>query len=237
MRVGCIGYGTIGQRVVLGLAAPPVAVLVRRPRGERDINFVYSVDELVSADPEVVIEAASPDALAQYALPIVSSGRTLIAASGAGLRNDALRSRLIEEGRRTGGSVVLAAGALAGLDALAAAAVGGLERVRLQITDPNPEQPPFDGSGWDGVRRYPARLNVAAAAALAAGRDIELTVRNGPRHELRLEASGDFGELSATLRLAPEQDHIVALSLLETLQRLAGPGHLVIHRQTGSAPG
>src|SRR5262245_15514242 len=87
MRVGCIGYGTIGQRVVLGLAAPPVAVLVRRPRGERDSNFVYSVDELVSADPEVVIEAASPDALAQYALPIVSSGRTLIAASGAGLRN------------------------------------------------------------------------------------------------------------------------------------------------------
>jgi aspartate dehydrogenase len=236
MRVGLIGYGAIGRRVALSLTVPPVAVLVRHPRNGEEANFVYTLDALLAARPEVVIEAASPHALEQDALAIVESGATLIAASGAGLANTGFRERLIAMCRRTGGRVFVPAGALAGLDALGAAGVGGLDRVRLRITDPHPEQPAFEGDAWTGVRRYPARLNVAAAAALVAQRDVELTVQRGAKHELQLEASGDFGEFSATLRLTPERDHLVALSLLQRLQQLAGPGHLAARRRTDSAP-
>jgi aspartate dehydrogenase len=221
------------------LVAPPVAVLVRQGRVE-DGNFVYTLEELLAARPDVVIEAATPDALARYAVPIVESVATLIAASASALCDAEFRARLIQACRNSGGRVFVPAGAVAGLDALGSAAVGGLERVQLRITDPHPEQPAFNGDALEGVRRYPTRLNVAAAAALVAGHAVDLTVERGKEHELRLDASGTFGEFSATLRPRPRADrlsHIVALSLLATLQRCVGPGHLAAHPRTDSTPG
>jgi aspartate dehydrogenase len=238
MRVGLIGFGAIGRQVSLGLAGAPGAVLVRQAR-VGDANFVYTLQAFLAARPEVVIEAASPDALARLAVPILESSATLIAASGSALRDPEFRARLVEACANSGGRVFVPAGALAGLDALGSAAAGGLERVRLRITDPHPDQPAFTGDAWEGVHRFPTRLNVAAAAALVAGQAVELTVERGTEHELRLDVSGTFGEFSATLRPRPRADslsHIVALSLLATLQRCAGPGHLAVHPRTDSSP-
>jgi aspartate dehydrogenase len=238
MRIGLVGYGVIGRQVVLGLAEAPVAILVQQARTNTP-RFVYALADLLATRPTVVIEAASPDALAEYALPIVESGATLIAASGSALRDAAFRARIMQACTASGARVFVPTGALVGLDALGAAAVGGLDRVDLRITDPDPRQPAFHGDASDGVRRTPGRLNVAAATALVAQRPVQLTVEHGAEHELRLEASGAFGEFSASLKARPSADrlsHIVALSLLATLQHFAGPGHLAARPQTGSTP-
>jgi aspartate dehydrogenase len=232
LRIGLIGFGAIGRQVALGLAAPPVAILVQRAR----TGCVAALAELLAARPEVVIEAASPAALAEYAVPIVASGATLIAASGSALQDAELRTRIVQACTASGARMFVPSGALAGLDALGAAAVAGLDRVQLRITDPQPEQPVFSGAAWAGVQRYPGRLNVAATTALVAGRQVDLTVARGAEHELHLEASGAFGEFSATLRPAPHRQHIVALSLLATLQHFAGPGHLAARPRTDSTP-
>lgn len=236
LRVGLIGFGAIGRRVADGLAAPPVAVLVHSRRTAADASFVYTIEDLLAARPDVIVEAATPDALATYILPIVESGATLIATSGAGLHDPTLRKQVELACQRSGARLVLPAGALAGLDALSASAIGGLERVLVRVTDPSPTQPPYQGEAWEGVRRAPGRLNVVAAAALAAGPDahVELEVRNGTPHELHIEASGAFGEFSATLR--PRTIHVVAFSVLQTLQQLAGPAHRVVRPRTDSAP-
>lgn len=90
----------------------------------------------LATSPEVVLEAAGPAALADYAEPIVASGASLIAASGSALGDLALRARLEAACMRYGARIYLPAGAVGGLDALAAAAVGGLEDVRLRIVEP-----------------------------------------------------------------------------------------------------
>jgi len=130
MRVGLLGFGVIGQQVAEGLAATGVevvAVLTRRASGHP--VGVPDIGAFLAARPEVVVEAASASAVSAYGESIVASGADLIVASAAALLDAALREGLEAACRASGVHVYVPAGALCGVDALAAAAVGGLDAV------------------------------------------------------------------------------------------------------------
>ena len=131
---------------------------------------------------------------------------------------------------RHGTRIYLPAGAVGGLDALAAAAAGGLEDVSLRIVEPgDDERLIFRGDALEGVRQFPSRLNSAAAVTFVANRDVRVELSQQPAErgrEIELTARGAFGDLLVRMHPTPRPDrlsHIVALSLLASLRRLHQP--------------
>src|SRR6185369_7601781 len=153
--------------------------------------------------------------LRDIAGPALKAGRTLITLSCGALLDN---FDLIDLAKRHGGRILVPTGALLGLDAVQAAAVGEIARVHM-ITRKPPEgldgapyliergisvigiwkrQCVFEGSAREAARGFPANVNVAAALALAGiGPDrttIEIwadpdVTRNTHRIELEADAA------------------------------------------------
>jgi aspartate dehydrogenase len=231
-RIGLIGLGAIGRQVLMGLSPQDgelVGVLVRDNRAGIEALPVHTaLAAFLGTAPSVVLEAAGPEALIGCAEAVVGSGATLISVSGSALVDDAFRRRLEVLCRQHHTRVYFPSGALGGLDALAAAAVGGLDEVSLAVTEPGPLHTTlFTGDALPGVQQFPSRLNVAALASLVASVPVQLAFEQRPdQRELVLSARGTFGEFVCSLEPRPNQaqlSHIVALSLLAALRHLSAP--------------
>jgi aspartate dehydrogenase len=143
---------------------------------------VVSLPDLALAD--IVVEAAPAAIFSDVAEPAIDEGRIFIPASvGALLR----RMDLIERAKLTGARILPPTGALLGLDAVRAAAEGGIHTVTLEtrkhprsyqgtpwvvsrtidlgaVTEPTCI---FDGNAREAAAWFPANANIAAALALA----------------------------------------------------------------------
>jgi aspartate dehydrogenase len=238
LRVGLIGLGAIGDQVAQGVAtslggdAQLVGILVRQRGAHHNALAPVFTDlaAFLSTGPQVVLEAAGPAALAAYAEPVLASAAALIAASGSALLDVELRTRIEAACRRHHTRVYLPSGALGGLDALAAAALGDLDEVTLRVVQPGEdERVIFRGDALQAAARFPESMNVAAVTAFVANCavNVEFSQQSLDRgREIELRAEGSFGDL--LVRLHPRSEshrlsHIVALSLLASLRRLQQP--------------
>jgi len=249
VRAGLIGLGAIGREVI-GISCERypgeiafVGALVRDPTRRRATDrpeIVRTVDDLLARDPEVVVEAAGRDALRAHGAAVLRAGVDLFALSSGALADAALFDEL-ETAARTGRAHLrLLSGAIGGIDAIRAAAVGGIDRVTHTTRKParallppdeaaalEDERLLYRGPVREGVRRFPESVNVAAAVSLAGlGLDrTELRVIADPRiernrHEVVVE--GLFGRLEVTIENVPSDENpctgrIVAMSVVRAL--------------------
>lgn len=196
INVAIAGFGAIGQdlarRLIAGvpgftLAAigardcARTAAIVRAVTG-REFTVVPSAD--LHAHAGLILECAPTPAFRSIVEPAVRHGATVITVSGAALveNND-----LVDVARAGGGRIVLATGAIGGLDALKAVRLGDVTSVTMVTRKPPKslatakyvvenridlaasEEPVrlFSGSALEAARAFPANVNVAAAVALA----------------------------------------------------------------------
>jgi aspartate dehydrogenase len=200
MRIGIIGGGVIArlflehvQRGDMGVARV-VAIQGRseasrgKPLAEQyGVPFVTSLDALMAEDPQVVIEAASHDAVREFARPLLKRGIPVIILSAGALCDDELRARLEATAAKYRTLLYVPSGGIGGLDALKAACVAGADSVEIAVTKPPAAWKGipfvekmnidldhltgpvtlFEGSARAGVPHFPANVNIAAALALA----------------------------------------------------------------------
>lgn len=161
MRVGIIGGGTIARLLLehmqsgdLG-AIEVVAIVGRSPasRGkalaaEFGVPFVTDAGALLARKPEVVMEAASHEAVHAYGPRLLSSGVTLIVLSGGALADDALRATLERAAAQHGALLYVPWGESAGWTRSKRPA----SRVSTKSLSPSrSQQPPGKGSPtWNG---------------------------------------------------------------------------------------
>jgi aspartate dehydrogenase len=195
LRVALGGFGAIGgavaRRLDQGLPGLRLVAVSARDIGKAEAKmagFARPVPvvplEMLADMAEIVVECAPAAVFRRIAEPAIRAGRTLLVVSvGQLLAQD----DLIERAGVTGARVIVATGALLGLDAVRAAAEGEISSVRM-ITRKPPrglagapylaehgialdglEAPlkVFEGSARDGARGFPANVNVAAALSLA----------------------------------------------------------------------
>ena len=253
MRVGLIGCGTIA-RGLLDLVRPEHAIelvgaLVRDPHKARAADVPPTVDSaaaLLAMRPEVVVEMGGHDALRQHGPDVLRAGIDLLMVSVGALADPSVEGAILQSACAGGGRAVVVSGAIGGLDALAAAAVGGLTSVTHITRKParallSPDDAAllteprelFRGTAREGALRFPESINVAAAVSLAGiGLDrTEVRVLADPtidrnRHEVIAE--GVFGSLRFEIGNIPTEQNprtgrLVAMSVLHALRNRRAP--------------
>jgi aspartate dehydrogenase len=236
VRYGIVGYGRIGKRLASRLPGA-VAILERGA----------TLDGLISARPEVVVECASAAALAEYGPAILAAGIDLVPLSLTALADPEVEQRLMAAATVGPGRLELAPGAIGTLDLLASAREDGLRRVVYrQLKSPvmwrltpaatladlasiRGRQVFFKGSVRELACLMPDNLNTSVGVALAGlgldATEAELVADpaiSETGHELEVHAAPG----TAVLRLggrevAPDGDPVdyTAFSLMRILKR------------------
>ncbi len=236
LRIALIGYGAIGQYVDNALREDPQcrisSVIVRPARvkevAERLGSAVQVTDAIdgLAERPDLVVEVSSHSGLQDHGCTALRAGYRLLVVSVGAMADDTLRTALTTAAKYGDGVVMIAPGAIGGVDALAAARQGGLDWVRYTSRKPpgawkgTPGEALcdldslteafvlFEGPADLAARTYPKNANVAATIALA-GTGFEQTAvqvmadpgASGNIHEI--EAVGAFGRLTISLEGRP----------------------------------
>ncbi len=259
LRVGIGGLGTVGLPVarwldggldggVDGLALAAVSAAHKDRAEERIQGFkttvpVVGLGELAEF-ADVIVECAPPELFLEIAEPAIKAGRIFIPLSVTSLLE---RMDLIDLAQETGARIIVPTGALVGLDALRAAALGSVQSVTMVTRKPPKalKKAPFvvdhdinldglteakmlyQGNAAEAARKFPANVNVAVALGLA-GIGPENTVyevwadpgvtRN--THTIKVEA--DTASFEMTIAVVPTDENpatgkLVPLSVMETL--------------------
>jgi aspartate dehydrogenase len=260
LRVAVVGLGAIGIRVVEALdrgidGLMLAAVSVQNPEKHRGrltslmrTPAILPIEGLIDV-ADIVIECAPAKLLRSIVAPFVTSRKTAIVLSaGALLENE----DLIDLARQNGGQIVVPTGALIGLDAVVAAAVGTIHSVRMvtrkpvtglagapyivennidieRITEPLKI---FDGTAREAAKGFPANLNVAVALSLAGiGPDrTRLEIWADPaltRNVHRVDVVSDSASFSMSIENIPSENPktglITALSVIAYLRKQYAP--------------
>ena len=209
------------QAIVAGiLARESSAEAVRRKAG-RAAPVLTNLGDLLAFSPDIIVECAGHAALRDHGVAILEAGTDLLVSSVGALADEALEENL-RKAASEGAKLIIPSGALGGLDALGAARWAGLDRVSyvsrkapsawkgtraetlIDLAEVAAPQVFYEGTAREAALDFPQNANVVAAVALAGVGFDRTRVRlmvdpaaKGNRH--LLEASGPFGEISATV--------------------------------------
>lgn len=228
-HVAIIGKGAIAQALLPLLpqaGVTDVTLLVRDASdpSAQDVarqfpgrcRVVDSLTALLAGAPDLVVEAAGQSAVEDFGADILRAGVPLIAASVGALADAALTGSLREAAQNGGAQLHVPAGAIGGIDALAAFATTG--EISLTYTGTKPPQAwpagsptngiVFEGSAGEAARCFPKNANVAATLALAGpGLDAtRVTLAADPEatgNTHSWTAIGPAGEISVRIHSAP----------------------------------
>src|ERR1700687_2109782 len=256
LRVAIAGLGPIGKRVaealdrgIDGLAL--VAVSAQNPEKHRSWLAGLTKTprilpiEALSEVADIVIECAPGRLVRSIVAPFVTSGKTAVVLSAGALLD---HEDLIALAKKNGGQIVVPTGALIGLDAVTAAAVGTIHSVRMVTRKPIPglagapyivdnnidiakiTEPLkiFEGTAREAAKGFPANLNVAVALSLAGiGPDqTRLEIWADPtvtRNVHRIEVESDSARFSMAIENIPSENprtgRITALSVIAYLSK------------------
>src|SRR3954470_8787709 len=259
-RVAVAGLGAIGRKVAEALdrgidGLTLAAVSAQNPDKHRSWLAglaappkLLPINELADA-ADIVVECAPAALVRSIVAPFVTRGKTaIVLGAGALLDNE----DLIDLARQHGGQIVVPTGALIGLDAVGAAAVGNIHSVRMvtrkpvqglagapyivehnidieRITEPLKI---FEGTAREAAKGFPANLNVAVALSLAGiGADrtrLEIWADPGvTRNTHHIVVDADSARLDMTIANVPSENpktgRITALSVIATLKKLHAP--------------
>ncbi|MDX3906066.1 MAG: aspartate dehydrogenase [Pigmentiphaga sp.] len=239
LRISMIGSGAIGTSVLSLLKNDPDvsvdSVIVAEATLEQAREQIAALAPQaqvvarladVAQRPDLLVECAGHGALRAHVLPALEQGIPCVVVSIGALSDVELARQLEEAATRGKTQIQLLSGAIGGIDALAAAKIGGLDSVVYTGRKPalawkdTPADGPFkletlteptvifEGPAGEAARLFPKNANVAATLSLAGlGLDrtqvrliADPTSKENVHH---VEASGAFGSFEITMRGKP----------------------------------
>jgi aspartate dehydrogenase len=269
MRVAIIGCGAISSVLVEAICRGSVKAelaalmdiypekcenlarsLCKEPH---NITVCRDLECLLNVKPQLIVEAASQQAVKEHVPRILSHGVSVVVLSvGALLDKDALKA--IKEASRAGKArVYIPSGAIAGLDAVKALANAGIDRVvlktyknvrafdletlrKLGFGELRERTKIFEGRGDVAVKLFPANVNVVAALALAAGQVPWVEVYADPKLEKNIHEVVVEGKASIiSIRVEnvphprnPRTSYLAALSAIQLLKELTEEENIAV---------
>lgn len=260
MKLGIIGCGAIGS--TLAKAAEEMEEVMEiylfdkshtcsRAMAARlsKVKPALTIEELID-NSDMIIEAASQEAVRLFASEVLGSGRDMMIMSVGAFVDDDFRQDLEITAKNNGSRIYLPTGAVCGIDGVTSAVASELEEVQLCSRKPpsafesvpylkekhielNTIDSPtvlFDGNAREAVKLFPKNINVAATVSLA-GIGFERTKvkiiadPNISENRHMIVAKGKFGTLKAEVSNLPSEKNpktsqLAALSAISALKRI-----------------
>lgn len=260
--VGLMGCGTIGTHLAMAIDSGSVtnAALTSlfdivdgnakdlQTRLKSNPQVYHNFDEFIDSTANIIIEAASQQAVKNFGKRIIESGKDLMVMSVGALADTTFLTELLQLTPVKNGhsKIYVPSGAIAGIDA-----IRSVRHIADSITLTTKKSPkalsgaPFfttrnvsldnmtrvteiyEGSAAEAVKLFPANVNVAAVLSLA-GIGIEKTkVRiladpEATTNQHEIEATGSFGEIKIRVNnvTAPGNPKTSFLAVLSAIECL-----------------
>jgi aspartate dehydrogenase len=262
MKIGIMGCGAIGSSVAR--AASKFHEVEKIRLLDRDDELAKTIAREIWSEHcphdhfsdflrglDLVIEAASQDAVVRYGKQVLEAGCDLMVLSVGALAEKRLYDDMRAMARAKGARIYVPSGAMAGMDGVHAAAQAELDEVILTSSKP-PEgfkgalylsqkglkidglKEPlllFEGPASEAVKAFPKNVNVAATLSLCGLGPQRTKVRiiadpalKRNKHEVM--AKGSFGELRIEVQNVPSPQnartsYLAALSAIGCLKRIS----------------
>jgi aspartate dehydrogenase len=271
-NISIIGCGTIGSELALSadrmmvenvtisslldINVQNAEILKSKLSNNNPLIFNNFSDYLKSdtfKDVELVVEAASQNALTSYLNPIILLKKDILVMSVGAFANPDFFSQVIKNIEKNDINLYVPSGAIAGIDAIKSVR-NSISYVTLTTTK-NPDSLKdspffkktnltsdsvkkrtliFEGSAIEAVQNFPANVNVAALLGLASigVEKTKVNVIADPslrinKHEIKV--IGKFGELIVRVKNVPsvtnpKTSYLAILSVIELLRSITTKG-------------
>lgn len=267
-KIGLIGCGAIGSELALAIDsgrvkkaalvslydnAENVAVELKSKLQNKNIksfsDFSLFISSPAFANADIIIEAASQDAVKKFAKTIIQAGKDLIIMSIGALAEQDLLHELLDIASRKEVHIYVPSGAIAGIDAIRSvkhllnsvtitttknpkALVGApfFEKTRIKPESITQKKLIYEGTARDAVKEFPANVNVAASLSLAGlGMDATkvkiIADPDASVNQHQITAIGTFGEIKIVVRNTPspsnpKTSYLAVLSAVECIRSI-----------------
>ena len=254
MKVALIGCGAIGEVIAKAIANKKVKAKLEylldsnREKAEKlsklfeeKPKIANSIEDILSSEVELVIEAASIKAARQFLPKILEAKKNAMVMSVGVFADEDFYERMLTLAEEKNVKIFLPSGAIGAIDALSSASMEELYEVTL-TTIKNPKsfglelkerKTLFRGNAIEAIEKFPQNINVAVTLALAGmgikKTKVEIIADPKVRRNMhRIKVRGSFGEFNFEVKNEvspknPKTSYLAALSAIATLKRIVSP--------------
>lgn len=261
-RIGLLGCGAIGTEMAIAIDSGIISAKLThvfdfsKEASQRLVSklknkpvITENVGLLATSPVDLIIEAASQNAVRDNALTFLQNRKDMMIMSAGALLDESIFEIVSEGCKDFNKRIFLPSGAIAGLDSIRAVK-NELESIVL-VTTKNPKalkgakffktskiNPDkikesttiYDGTAEEAVRLFPANINVAALISLAGIGSTKTKVRivadpKTDKNTHEIQASGKFGKFSIKIENIPSESNpktsrLAILSAIECLRKI-----------------
>lgn len=263
-RIGLLGCGSIGSEIAFALDSGKIHAKLThiydfsKENSKKLVDtlqnkpvIVENVGLLAAAPVDIIVEAASQDAVRDNALSILQNRKDLMIMSVGALLDESIFEIIVDGCKDFNKKVYLPSGAIMGLDGIKSVkeeldslvlvttknpkALQGakfFEKSKINLDDIKVPTVIYEGSANEAVTLFPANINVAALLSLAGlgGENTRIRIIADPTtdkniHEIQGE--GKFGRFSIKVENVPsinnpKTSRLAILSAIECLEKICG---------------
>ena len=200
-----------------------------------------TMEELLALKPDYLVEAASPAAMKEVALPALKNGTSIVTLSIGALADDKFREEVISTAKANNTRVHIVSGATGGFDVLRTAfLMGNASATFFNEKGPNAlkgtpvydnslqtdKRVVFTGNAKEAIGIFPTRVNVAVAASLASvgPEKMQFSMQSTPGFvgdTQRVEIKND--QVHAVVDIYSATPAIAGWSVVNTLLNITSP--------------
>jgi len=256
-----LGCGAIGTQIALAIDSGKIpATLTHVYDNSKDASaslveklknkpIIVENSHLLSSNPiDIIVEAASHDAVKDVALSVLQNKCDLMIMSVGALLDESIYDILSDACRDFKKTIYLPSGAIAGLDGIKSlkdeleslsltttkhpCSLKGakfFENSQINLDEINSITTIFEGTAKEAVSLFPANINVAALLSLTGIGSEKTNVKivadpNTDKNTHHIEAAGTFGKMTFTIENFPDVNNpktsrLAILSAIETLRK------------------
>lgn len=242
-NVGLVGCGTIGTHLAIAIESRTIVnasltgvfdiidnnAKILKSKLSSNPKVYSNFDSLVDSEADIIVEAASQEAVRKFGKQILEANKDLMIMSVGALANTIFLTELLDLApvRKGRSKIYVPTGAIAGIDAirsvrhlldsitltttkspraLAGAPFFATGGVNLDMITKITEI--YDGSASEAVKLFPANVNVAAVLSLAGLGADKTKVRvlvdpHATTNQHEIVATGRFGDIKITVNNVP----------------------------------
>jgi aspartate dehydrogenase len=196
---------------------------------------VHEINDMLN-QVDLVIEAASPQAVVEIIPRILNKGKNVVIMSVGALIDPEFKNHLETIAMENKSKIYTPSGAIVGLDGIKAASMGKITEVSLITRKPpkslgisvDKETVLYEGKASAAVRKFPVNMNVAATLSIACNKEADVKIIADPNLDQNvhnIQVVGDFGEFKTTTKnmscaTNPKTSILAAYSAIKLLKSL-----------------